>query len=157
MATTARTRKQDPGPRPASCRAGAGPVLPDPPTTAGVRTGVDLVDVARFQRLLTLRGDLLLERVFTPHELLAARGGPARLAARLAAKEAVAKALGTGIGPIGWRDVEVRDSAGAPIVVLTGAAAALARDRGLRQWAVSLAHAGGFAVAVVLATGGAAS
>jgi holo-[acyl-carrier protein] synthase len=119
------------------------------------RTGVDVVDVRRFARLLDLRGALLTDRVFTPTELAACGGDPARLAARFAAKEAVAKALGAGIGPVAWRDVEVRAGPdGAPRLVLTGGAARLARHRGLRRWSVSLAHDGGAAVGVVVGWGG---
>lgn len=116
--------------------------------------GVDVVDVARLSRVVALRGPELCRRVFTPDELRDCRGSLRRMAARFAAKEATAKALGTGIGPIGWRDVEVRTGArGEPELALSGAARAAAEDRGLDRWAVSLTHDTTHAVAVVLATG----
>ncbi|KAE8762324.1 holo-ACP synthase [Georgenia thermotolerans] len=123
-----------------------------PAVATGPRLGIDVVDVSRFERVLALRGDALRRRVFTPAELRACRGRPERLARRMAAKEAVAKALSTGIGPVAWRDVEVLSGQGAPAVRLTGAAAAAARAQGLDRWALSLAGDGGRAVAVVVAT-----
>ena len=76
------------------------------------------------------------------------------LAARFAAKEAVMKALGVGIGAVALREVEVRrDVAGAPEVVLHGRAAALAAARGVTGWRLSLSHTAGSAMAVALALG----
>ena len=123
---------------------------------AATRIGVDLVDVGRFTRLLERRGSDLRDRVFTTHELRDCRGAPERLAGRFAAKEAAAKALGTGIGPIGWRDIEVRTGPrGAPSIRLHGRAATLAHRLGLAHWAVSLSHDADRAVAVVVAERGA--
>ncbi len=138
-------------------RADAAQVAPPvsgPSITADpfVALGVDVVDVARFTRMTATRGPALGGLVFTPAEIAGCRGRPERLAARLAAKEAVAKALGTGIGPVGWRDVEVLNGAGGePVLVLRGTARTLAEARGLRSWALSLAHDAGLAVAVVVA------
>lgn len=116
--------------------------------------GVDVVDVARLSRVVALRGPELCRRVFTPDELRDCRGSVRRMAARFAAKEATAKALGTGIGLIGWRDVEVRRGVrGEPALTLRGPARAAAEDRGLDRWAVSLSHDTTHAVAVVVATG----
>jgi holo-[acyl-carrier protein] synthase len=115
-----------------------------------VEVGVDVVDVHRLARLVERHGALLTERVFTPGELVDCGGKTQRLAARLAAKEAVAKALGTGIGPVAWRDVEVvRDSSGRPQLRLAGNARSLAADLGFTRWSVSLTHGRGTAVAVV--------
>lgn len=115
--------------------------------------GVDVVDVERFRRLLALREPDLICRVFTPREVESAGGDVRRLAARFAAKEAVAKALGTGVGPVAWRDVEVRTAAGGrPALRLSGGARTRARRDRLSRWAVSLAHDGDRAVAVVVAT-----
>lgn len=119
-----------------------------------VGVGVDVVDVARLARVVALRGPALCRRVFTPDELRDCRGSVRRLAARFAAKEATAKALGTGIGAIGWRDVEIRSGArGAPELTLAGAAQSAATERGFDRWAVSLTHDATHAVAVVVATG----
>lgn len=122
------------------------------PGRGGVTVGVDLVGVRRFAGLLARRGDLLTDRVFSARELADAAGSPRRLAARFAAKEATAKALGVGIGPVAWRDVEVRTAVdGGPRLRLRGAAARLAAARHLTDWTVSLSHDGTSAVAVVVA------
>ena len=93
-------------------------------------------------------------RVFTSYELTACAGHPDSLAARWAAKEAAAKALGTGIGAIAFREIEVvQDDCRCPALRFHGAAADLATVRGLTQWAVSLAHDGGFALAFVVGMG----
>ena len=90
--------------------------------------GIDLVEVTRIAR--AMENERFIERIFTPAEqaLLAERGhDPVRAAGMFAAKEAVAKALGTGFGPVGWQEIEVlREENGAPFAVLSGAAKALA-------------------------------
>jgi holo-[acyl-carrier protein] synthase len=76
------------------------------------------------------------------------------LAVCFAAKEAASKALGTGIGPISWRDVEILHKwSGEPYLVLHGAARAIAKELGLTNWSVSLSHSRENAVAVVVAAG----
>ena len=116
--------------------------------------GVDVVDVPRFSRVVALRGAALCERVFTPGEIQTCGGSLPRLAARFAAKEAAAKALGVGIGQIAWQDVEVRTGArGEPHLALGGAARDVASDQGLEHWAVSLSHDATRAVALVVAVG----
>ncbi len=118
--------------------------------------GVDAVDVARFRMVLARRPGLA-QRLFTDAERSYAASGRdpgARLAARFAAKEAVLKALGVGIGATGFRDVEVvRGDNGAPRLSLAGRAAALATARGVRWWHVSLTHTDIVAVASVVAEG----
>jgi len=120
--------------------------------------GTDLVAVTRVEAILARHGARFLARVFTPGEQedCQGRGRPAlHLAARLAAKEAAMKALGTGWGQgVGWLDIEVR-SAGRtpPRLTLSGAARLEAERRGIRQTLVSLTHDGDYAVAVVVATG----
>ncbi|HXQ75538.1 MAG TPA: holo-ACP synthase [Acidimicrobiales bacterium] len=118
--------------------------------------GVDAVDVARFRAVLARR-PRLERRLFTDAELSYARSGRdpgPRLAARFAAKEAVLKALGVGIGATGFREVEVvRGADGAPRLSLEGRAAALAAARGVRWWHVSLTHTDLVAVASVVAEG----
>jgi holo-[acyl-carrier protein] synthase len=118
------------------------------------RVGVDLVDVAAFETRLTAREDALAE-IFTDAELTYCRSRPRpwpHLAARFAAKEAVLKALTSGLtGAMRWRDIEIaRDPAGTPRLVVTGATGeALARQR-LAAGSVSLSHTVSHAVAVVL-------
>jgi holo-[acyl-carrier protein] synthase len=114
--------------------------------------GTDLIEIDRIAGVLERHGERFLCRVFTPDELAACEGRPASLAARWAAKEAVAKALGTGIGQVAFREIEVvLDDCRCPSLRLHGAAQEFAARRGLTQWAISLAHDGGLAMAFVVA------
>ena len=120
-------------------------------------TGVDLIEIARIKRALANHGDRFLKRVFTSDEVLYCRGRPAELAARFAAKEAVAKALGVGMRMmaregINWKDAEiVGDMRGKPLIRLHGRAAERAEQLGLTEWAVSLTHTRDHAIAFVVA------
>lgn len=122
-------------------------------------TGVDLVDIPRIERALTRFGQRFLDRVYTNDEMRYSRLRPAELAARFAAKEAVAKALGVGMrilsrAGIDWHDVEtLNERSGKPYIVLHGRARALAEMQGLTEWSVSLSHDGGIAIAFVVAMG----
>ncbi|MER3400453.1 MAG: holo-[acyl-carrier-protein] synthase [Thermoflexus sp.] len=124
-----------------------------------VAIGIDIIEIRRVERALARFGERFLQRVFTPGERQACRGRVGEYAARFAAKEAVAKALGVGLRlmareGIGFHDVEILpDHRGQPHVHLRGWAAERARVLGLRQWAVSMTHDGGFAIAVVVSTG----
>jgi holo-[acyl-carrier protein] synthase len=121
--------------------------------------GTDIVEIARLQAAVERHGEAFLARVYTARERLYARGRVSELAARFAAKEATAKALGVGMrllspAGIGWHEVEVlNDSLGKPYLVLSGRAAELARQQGLTEWSVSLTHDGGLALAFVVALG----
>jgi holo-[acyl-carrier protein] synthase len=121
-----------------------------------VGLGTDLVEVERFRQALTRRATFA-ERLFTDAERAYGdeQFDPAEsLAARFAAKEAVMKALGAGIGDFEFRDVEiVRAESGEPSVMLTGKARDRAAARGVVGWHVSLSHAGGMAMAVAIAVG----
>ena len=116
--------------------------------------GIDAVEVDRFRAVLA-RQPALAERVFTAGERshVAQSADPVpRLAARFAAKEAVMKALGVGLGAFGFHDVEVVSAAsGAPSLVLTGRAAVLADDLGVVGWRLSLTHTSRSAQAVAVA------
>lgn len=115
-----------------------------------VGVGVDVVDVARFARVLE-RTPGIAARLLTPAEQEVAQ--PERLAARFAAKEAVAKALGAPPG-LAWHDCEVvRAPDGRPSIAVRGTVAAAADRLGVRSWHVSLSHDGGTAVAMVVAEG----
>jgi holo-[acyl-carrier protein] synthase len=122
-----------------------------------VGVGVDLCDVDRIRRTLT-RTPGFATRVFTQAEqdyCRRARDPAERFAARFAAKEAVLKALAAGVGACPLRDIEVvRERSGAPAVVLHGAAAALAAERGVAGWRVSLTHTRTMAEAVAVALAG---
>ena len=133
-------------------------------------TGIDLIEIARVERAAQRWGERFLQRVFAPAELadcglVAGKGtGPrwASLAARWAAKEATAKALGVGLRGlaaghslgVGLRDVEVRRAEGGrPVLLLHGAARARATALGIDELAVSLSHSGAYAVANVVGLG----
>jgi len=119
-----------------------------------LRTGIDLVEINRLENLRPEIRERFLQRVFTPGELQDAHGSLQMLSGRFAAKEAVAKVLQTGIGPIGWQDIEIRKgTAGEPILTLHGAAQKLAKDLGLVDWSVSISHTRQYAVACVVALG----
>ena len=117
-----------------------------------LRTGVDFLEIERLRESTQRYGEHFLARIFTPAEQAECAGSYASLAARFAAKEAVSKALGTGIGDVGWRDVEIlRAESGAPQLVLHGYAERLATQLGLRIWSVSLSHTRDHAIAMVVA------
>jgi len=117
-------------------------------------TGVDLIEISRIQSTLERYGDRFLERVYTSKEIALTRQKPAELAVRFAAKEAASKALGTGIGLVSWRDLEItNDPLGKPILNLTDRARERALSLGLTGWYVSLSHSRGMAVAVVVGYG----
>jgi holo-[acyl-carrier protein] synthase len=117
-------------------------------------TGVDLIEIDRIQAVLARHGSRYLERVFTPAEREACKGRPESLAVRFAAKEAVAKALGTGIGEISWQEVEIlNDEQQAPQLILSGSAAERAQLLGLTTWSVSLSHNLTQAIALVVGVG----
>ncbi len=119
-----------------------------------LRIGVDMIEVERVRRALARHGERFYARFFTEREREICAEQPQRLAARFAAKEAAAKALGTGIGDVRWVDLEIAcDARGRPILKLHGAAAALARDLHLAAWEVSLSHTETHAIAFVVALG----
>ena len=119
-----------------------------------VGVGLDAVEVDRFRRVLE-RTPGVAARLFTDAERAYAgkRRDPTQpLAARFAAKEAVMKAMGVGIGAFGWHDVEVaRHDSGAPELVVRGRAAELAGERGIKGWRLSMTHTETTASAVVVA------
>jgi holo-[acyl-carrier protein] synthase len=123
-----------------------------------VGTGVDLVECARIQRSIDRFGDRFLRRVFTAGEIEYSMSMkfPARhLAARFAAKEAVSKAFGTGIGKaMGWRDIDVqKKTSGEPFLVLSGPAQDLAAQRGITSALITLSHTEHHAMAAVVLEG----
>ena len=118
-----------------------------------IRCGIDLIETARVADGIDRLGERFLNRFFTAGEREDCEDKPHRLAARLAAKEAVAKALGTGIGDVGWREIEIRcnNDRGRPTLHLHGAAAVVAASMGLTQWDISLTHTKDHASAVAVA------
>ena len=119
-----------------------------------LRTGIDLVEIARIGQARERWGERFLKKVFTPGEIVHCRGRAEALAVHFAAKEAALKALGTGAIGVGWRDVEVTyDSRGAPSLALHGRAVDRALELGLKSFAVSMSHSRDHATAVVVAAG----
>jgi holo-[acyl-carrier protein] synthase len=107
--------------------------------------GIDLVEVSRIRALLLKSGDRFKDRVFTPSEVAycdSCADGAMNYAARFAAKEAVAKALGTGFSNgVSWRDIEVlRSDVGMPSVRLHGGAIPVAEELGVAKILVTLTH-----------------
>ncbi len=116
-------------------------------------TGVDLIDIARIREAIDRHGERFVSRIFTEAEQRDCRGRSASLAARFAAKEAVSKALGCGIGDVSWLDIEIRsDEKKAPYLVLHGEGERLAREFGLTNWSISLSHTESQAIAFVVAS-----
>ncbi|MEP6936551.1 MAG: holo-ACP synthase [Chthoniobacterales bacterium] len=117
--------------------------------------GVDLVENARIEHSLERFGERFIHRVFTAGEIEYCQSMkyPSRhFAARFAAKEALSKAFGTGIGrAMGWRDIDVRrQPSGQPFVVLEGGAKTLAEQRGASAIWISLAHTDHHAIATIV-------
>lgn len=119
--------------------------------------GTDLIEIARVQASIDRFGERFLERLFTPGEIAYCqrkkRHSAESFAARFAAKEAGAKALGTGISRgIGWREIEVRREPGErPTLHLSGRALERAAAMGVRRLQLSLTHSQQLALAVVVA------
>ena len=117
-----------------------------------LRVGVDIIEVERIDSAILRHGDRFFQRFFTSQELIDAAGRTPALAARFAAKEAVAKALGTGIGLVGWKDIEVVNGPlRQPVLHLHGYAKQVAESLNLHSWSLSLTHTHEHAAAVAIA------
>ena len=114
-------------------------------------TGIDIIEIARISNVLNKYGVRFLNRIYTDSEQRYCRGRAAQLASRFAAKEAVMKALGTGIRGVGWKDIEIKRERGQPpYVQLHGRGQARASKMGLSDISLSLSHSNDFAVASVV-------
>ena len=119
-----------------------------------LRTGIDIVEISRLAEVNPAIRRRFLIRVYTPLELEQIGGSDASLAGRFAAKEAVSKVLGSGIGFVSWQYIEIqRGPAGAPLLKLHGHASLLAEKLGLTQWSVSISHSKTQAIAMAVALG----
>jgi holo-[acyl-carrier protein] synthase len=117
-------------------------------------TGVDIIEIKRFEGTINRQGERFKQRFFTPTELGQVGENIASLAVRFAAKEAVSKALGTGMGKVRPIEMEVvRDDVRAPHIHLHGEAKRVAESLGLHSWSISLSHTDQYAVAFVVAVG----
>jgi holo-[acyl-carrier protein] synthase len=117
--------------------------------------GIDLIEVARVQSSCEKFGERFLKRILRPDEIaycLSHKNPAPFLAARFAAKEAISKAFGTGIGAqLGWQDMEVAHKAGGePFVILHDKGKKLLQERGGRAVLISLSHTQNFATAVAI-------
>ena len=120
--------------------------------------GMDIVETKRIAESMERFGDRFLHRIFLEDEVAYSRSMKSphlHLAARFAAKEAISKAFGTGIGrEIGWRDMEiVREASGRPLVVLHGRGVEYAKSRGVREIHVSLSHTADYGAASAVVVG----
>jgi len=121
-------------------------------------TGIDIVDISRFEKFVRENNEPLFNRVFTPMEkayCAAKKRSAQHYALRFAAKEAFLKALGTGLRDgLSWRDMEViNDPQGKPELNLTGRAEELFRQNSLAHVFLSLSHDGNYAIASVILEG----
>jgi holo-[acyl-carrier protein] synthase len=125
-----------------------------PKPLRSLRSGIDLVEIARLAGVDPAIRERFLMRIFTAQELEDGQDSNLHLAGRFAAKEAVAKALGCGIGPVSWQEIEIRrGQAGEPVLVLYGKAQQIAGDLGLTTWSVSISHTKEYALAMAVACG----
>jgi holo-[acyl-carrier protein] synthase len=138
-------------------------MIPDALPFSSILLGTDLVSVPRLERAWRRHGERFPGKLLTPAELAYCRAGGRqpvlirRMAGRIAAKEALSKALGTGLNGLGWghgvawQEIEVvAQRQRPPELRLSGRALALASMLGVRQWRLSLSHDGDYAMATVL-------
>ncbi len=119
-----------------------------------LRTGIDLLEIGRMADISTSIRQRFIQRVFTEAEIDQCQDSNPSLAGLFCVKESVAKALGCGIGPVSWQEIEIlSDPNGAPKILLHGHAARLADSLGLTTWSVSITHTRGMAAASVTAIG----
>ncbi len=127
-----------------------------PPQGVNIAVGIDLIEVGRVRKVFEKHGERFLRRVFTEKEVQQCRRGGAvratRLAGRFAAKEAISKALGTGLHGVAWREMEiVQLRSGRPTVTLRGNARRRAEFLGLSAFDVSIADLAEISIAVAVA------
>ena len=122
------------------------------PQGVNVAVGIDIIEVERVRRVYERHGERFLARVYTELEVRQCRGKVARLAARFAAKEAISKALGTGLHGVAWREMEILQlRSGRPSVRLYGNAKRRAEQLGLTAFDVSMADLAQLSIAIAVA------
>ena len=117
-----------------------------------ISIGTDIIECVRIAQMIEKHGEVFLQRVFTQREILycsSRKAATQHYAGRWAAKEAVLKVLGTGWAKgIQWTDIEVvNEVSGAPIIKITGKAAEIARERGIRDVIITISHCRAYATA----------
>ncbi len=113
--------------------------------------GIDAIEIHRIRQVHERHGGRFLRKIYTEREIAHCRGQHSELAARFAAKEAISKALGTGLHGVYWREMEIiSDARGKPLVVLHGNALRRAEKLGVQDLGVSLTHSRDFAIASVV-------
>jgi len=118
--------------------------------TSRTAIGVDIIEIGRINRAISRWHDSFISRIYTQAELEGPHSIPS-LAARFAAKEAVMKALGTGIRGVGWRDIEILTNGdGAPVIRLYGRALQRSTEIGIAQFDISMSHSRKYAIAFVI-------
>src|SRR2546428_12802744 len=123
-----------------------------PPQGVNIAVGIDIIEVGRVRKVFEKYGERFLQRVFTEKEVQQCRSKATRLAGRFAAKEAISKALGTGIHGIALREMEVVQlRSGRPTVTLHGNAKRRAELLGISAFDVSIADLKDFSIAVAVA------
>ncbi len=123
-----------------------------PPQGVNIAVGIDIIEVDRVRKVYEHHGERFLRRVFTEREIQQCRGKINRFAARFAAKEAISKALGTGIHGVAWREMEVVQlRSGRPTVRLHGKAKLRAEQLGISAFDVSMSDLAHFSIAIAIA------
>ena len=115
-----------------------------------INVGIDIIEIKRIQNVKSRYPSRFLKKIFTENEIIYCRNRSPQLAARFAAKEAMMKALGTGIRGVGWKDVEViRYRGQAPQIKLSGRGKKVGERIGLKNTSLSISHSREYAVACV--------
>jgi len=116
--------------------------------------GVDLEEIDRIGQLTSSIRDRFIKRILNPAERTIKTMSDEHITGIFCAKEAVAKALGCGIGEVSWHEIQVLvDDYGKPIVKLSGKAAQVADSQGIRSWSLSISHTRTYAIAMVVGLG----
>lgn len=117
-------------------------------------TGVDIVQISRIEKIMNRKNDAFINRIFTKDEIeyINKKGNKANTIAGLyASKEAISKAIGTGIGEIAWHDMEIsHDDRGKPLVNISPVKEPLLLDLGINKFDLSISHDGDYAIAFVI-------
>lgn len=117
-----------------------------------IYSGVDLIEISRIAESIENFNNRFLNKIYTTEEQEICKKNIPSLAARFAAKEAVSKALKTGIGLIQWTDIEIlKDQTGAPTLYLHNNAKIKADELNIKNWSISLSHSKKHAIAMVTA------